>query len=193
MQDTLSRMFDPDHGAPETCEDPRPAGGQETRRFDDTNTSVPRPGSAARRNSGRAAAGAATRRRSAESRSFAASGRAAHRHCYSTGDRSRHSQRLPRPARRRPGKATIFAFSPTASSRKSLRFSSEAVPLSAVVLLDNDLDSRVATQVQKSLISIAAGFGPRRRSRARLLRRVSGDCLRLFLQQRRALHQSQAL
>jgi VWFA-related protein len=39
-------------------------------------------------------------------------------------------------------------------------FSSEAVPLSAVVLLDNDLDQRVVKDVQKSLISIAAGFGP---------------------------------
>jgi VWFA-related protein len=39
-------------------------------------------------------------------------------------------------------------------------FSSEAVPLSAVVLLDNDLGERVASQVQKSLTTIAAGFGP---------------------------------
>jgi VWFA-related protein len=39
-------------------------------------------------------------------------------------------------------------------------FSSEAVPLSAVVLLDDDLDQRVSANVQKSLISIAASFGP---------------------------------
>ncbi len=38
-------------------------------------------------------------------------------------------------------------------------FSAEAVPLSAVVLLDNDLNERVASQVQKSLVTIAAGFG----------------------------------
>jgi VWFA-related protein len=39
-------------------------------------------------------------------------------------------------------------------------FSAEAVPLSAVVLIDNDLPDRSATQVQKSLVSISAGFGP---------------------------------
>jgi VWFA-related protein len=44
--------------------------------------------------------------------------------------------------------------------QKIATFSSEAVPLSAVVLLDNDLDQRVVKDVQKSLISIAAGFGP---------------------------------
>ncbi len=45
--------------------------------------------------------------------------------------------------------------------QKITGFSSEAVPLSAVVLLDNDLGQRVASQVQKSLTTIAAGFGPR--------------------------------
>jgi len=40
------------------------------------------------------------------------------------------------------------------------QFSSEAVPLSAVVLLDDDLAQRAATQVQRSLTAIAAGFGP---------------------------------
>jgi VWFA-related protein len=44
--------------------------------------------------------------------------------------------------------------------QKIAGFSSEAVPLSAVILLDNDLDQRVVKDVQKSLISIAAGFGP---------------------------------
>jgi VWFA-related protein len=44
--------------------------------------------------------------------------------------------------------------------QKITGFSSEAVPLSAVVLLDNDLGERVASQVQKSLSTIAAGFGP---------------------------------
>lgn len=44
--------------------------------------------------------------------------------------------------------------------QKITGFSSEAVPLSAVVLLDNDLNERVQTQVQKSLTTIAAGFGP---------------------------------
>jgi VWFA-related protein len=39
-------------------------------------------------------------------------------------------------------------------------FSSDAVPLSAVVLLDNDLNQHVVTEVQKSLTAIAAGFGP---------------------------------
>jgi len=44
--------------------------------------------------------------------------------------------------------------------QKITGFSAEAVPLSAVVLLDNDLGVRVASQVQKSLTTIAAGFGP---------------------------------
>jgi VWFA-related protein len=39
-------------------------------------------------------------------------------------------------------------------------FSAEAVPLSAVVLLDNDLDQRVSSRVQKSLVAISASFGP---------------------------------
>jgi VWFA-related protein len=41
-----------------------------------------------------------------------------------------------------------------------LAFSSEAVPLSAVVLVDNDLEQKEAGQVQSSLAAIAAGFGP---------------------------------
>jgi len=40
-------------------------------------------------------------------------------------------------------------------------FSSEPVPLSAVVLIDNDLPQGAAKQVQKSLKAVAAGFGPR--------------------------------
>ncbi len=40
------------------------------------------------------------------------------------------------------------------------QFSSDPVPLSAVVLLDNDLSDRVTDQVQKSLTAISAGFGP---------------------------------
>lgn len=45
--------------------------------------------------------------------------------------------------------------------QKIARFSSDAVPLSAVVLIDDDLPDRVVSQVQKSLEAIAAGFGPR--------------------------------
>jgi len=41
-----------------------------------------------------------------------------------------------------------------------LRFSSDPFPLSAVVLIDDDLTQKQANQVQKSLIAIAAGFGP---------------------------------
>lgn len=44
--------------------------------------------------------------------------------------------------------------------QKIAGFSAEAVPLSAVVVLDNDLNERVAPQVQKSLSTVAAGFGP---------------------------------
>lgn len=39
-------------------------------------------------------------------------------------------------------------------------FSSQPSLLSAVVLIDNDLSQKMAGQVQKSLVSIAAGFGP---------------------------------
>ncbi|HXA78217.1 MAG TPA: VWA domain-containing protein [Candidatus Acidoferrales bacterium] len=46
------------------------------------------------------------------------------------------------------------------TEQKIIGFSAEAVPLSAVVLLDNDLNERGASQVQKSLTTIAAGFGP---------------------------------
>jgi VWFA-related protein len=44
--------------------------------------------------------------------------------------------------------------------QKISQFSSDPVPLSAVVLLDNDLSGKVSSQVQKSLVSVAAGFGP---------------------------------
>jgi VWFA-related protein len=44
--------------------------------------------------------------------------------------------------------------------QKIVTFSAEAVPLSAVILLDNDLDQRVSPRVQKSLAAISAGFGP---------------------------------
>jgi VWFA-related protein len=40
------------------------------------------------------------------------------------------------------------------------RFSAEPFPLSAVVLIDNDLAHKQAEEVQKSLTAIAAGFGP---------------------------------
>jgi VWFA-related protein len=39
-------------------------------------------------------------------------------------------------------------------------FSADPMPLSAVVLIDNDLPDRSATQVKKSLVAISAGFGP---------------------------------
>jgi Ca-activated chloride channel homolog len=39
-------------------------------------------------------------------------------------------------------------------------FSSDAYPLSAVILLDNDLSTKPAEQVQKSIESISAAFGP---------------------------------
>jgi VWFA-related protein len=38
-------------------------------------------------------------------------------------------------------------------------FTADPMPLSAVVLIDDDLPDRSATQVQKSLVSISAGFG----------------------------------
>src|SRR5690348_2942995 len=40
--------------------------------------------------------------------------------------------------------------------QKIRQFSSEPVPLSAVVLIDNDLDQRQESQVQKSLTAISA-------------------------------------
>jgi VWFA-related protein len=45
--------------------------------------------------------------------------------------------------------------------QKIAGFSSDAVPLSTVVLIDNDLPDRAVAQVQKSLEAIAGGFGPR--------------------------------
>jgi Ca-activated chloride channel family protein len=44
--------------------------------------------------------------------------------------------------------------------QKVRQFSAEPVPLSAVVLIDNDLGQQAAAQVQKSLTAISAGFGP---------------------------------
>jgi VWFA-related protein len=44
--------------------------------------------------------------------------------------------------------------------QKVLRFTAEPTPLSAVVLIDNDLAQKQAEQVQKSLTTISAGFGP---------------------------------
>lgn len=44
--------------------------------------------------------------------------------------------------------------------QKIATFSSDPVPLSAVVLLDNDLSDKVMPHVQKSLTTISAGFGP---------------------------------
>jgi len=44
--------------------------------------------------------------------------------------------------------------------QKIAGFSSDAIPLSTVVLVDNDLPDRAVTQVQKSLVAIAGGFGP---------------------------------
>ncbi|MGH9683664.1 MAG: VWA domain-containing protein [Candidatus Acidiferrales bacterium] len=40
-----------------------------------------------------------------------------------------------------------------------LQFSADPVPLSAVVIVDNDLSEKEAAQVQKSLRAVAAGFG----------------------------------
>ncbi|MGC2422585.1 MAG: VWA domain-containing protein [Candidatus Acidiferrales bacterium] len=44
--------------------------------------------------------------------------------------------------------------------QKILLFTSDPFPLSAVVVIDNDLSDKAAGQVQKSLVSISAGFGP---------------------------------
>ena len=44
--------------------------------------------------------------------------------------------------------------------RRVITFSAEPVPISAVVLLQNDLAEKQAKQVQQSLVSISAGFGP---------------------------------
>jgi VWFA-related protein len=45
-------------------------------------------------------------------------------------------------------------------AQKIASFTADPFPLSAVVLIDNDLSQKSADQVQKSLASIAAGFGP---------------------------------
>jgi VWFA-related protein len=51
----------------------------------------------------------------------------------------------------------IFADS---VEQKIQNFSSDPVPLSAVVLIDDNLPQNAAEQVQKSLAAISAGFGP---------------------------------
>ena len=44
--------------------------------------------------------------------------------------------------------------------QKILTFTAEPSPLSAVILVDNDLAQKQAEEVQKSLTAISAGFGP---------------------------------
>jgi Ca-activated chloride channel family protein len=44
--------------------------------------------------------------------------------------------------------------------QKILQFTADPFPLSAVILIDNDLPQKQAEQVQKSLTTISAGFGP---------------------------------
>ena len=44
--------------------------------------------------------------------------------------------------------------------QKIIRFTSDPYPLSSVVVIDNNLSQKQSVQVQKSLIAIAAGFGP---------------------------------
>src|ERR1700690_1863670 len=44
--------------------------------------------------------------------------------------------------------------------QKILRFTPDPTPLSAVILIDNDLAQKQAEQVQKSLTTVSAGFGP---------------------------------
>jgi VWFA-related protein len=44
--------------------------------------------------------------------------------------------------------------------QKIIQFSSDPYPLSAVVVIDNNLSTKQSAQVQKSLVAIAAGFGP---------------------------------
>src|SRR5271155_2917484 len=44
--------------------------------------------------------------------------------------------------------------------QKIVSFTADPFPLSAVILIDNDLSVKSADQVQKSLAAIAAGFGP---------------------------------
>ena len=44
--------------------------------------------------------------------------------------------------------------------QKIIQFSADPYPLSAVVVIDNNLGQKQSAQVQKSLVAIAAGFGP---------------------------------
>jgi VWFA-related protein len=44
--------------------------------------------------------------------------------------------------------------------QKILGFAADPVPLSAIILIDNDLAEKQAEEVQKSLTAISAGFGP---------------------------------
>ena len=59
--------------------------------------------------------------------------------------------------------------------QKILQFTADPFPLSAVILIDNDLPQKQAEQVQKSLTTISARLRAERRSRAGDLQRVSHD------------------
>jgi VWFA-related protein len=157
MQDTPLRMFDPDSGAPETTEKPAllPAG---KKRDASMTRMIPFLGVVLLFG---AAAGAQAQAPPAAPKQTAPQQQGAppiviptrlvivpvtvkDSHGQLVGDLSKDEFR-------------IFA---DGVEQKVIGFSSEAVPLSAVVLLDNDLNERVASQVQKSLSTIAAGFGP---------------------------------
>jgi VWFA-related protein len=56
--------------------------------------------------------------------------------------------------------AEDFRIFQDGQEQQILKFSADPFPLSAVVLIDNDLSQKQAEQVQKSLVAIASGFGP---------------------------------
>ncbi|HYL67718.1 MAG TPA: VWA domain-containing protein [Candidatus Limnocylindria bacterium] len=56
--------------------------------------------------------------------------------------------------------AEDFRIFQDGQEQQILKFSADPFPLSAVILIDNDLSQKQADQVQKSLVAIAGGFGP---------------------------------
>ncbi len=56
--------------------------------------------------------------------------------------------------------AEDFRIFQDGQEQQILKFSADPFPLSAVILIDNDLSQKQAEQVQKSLVAIAGGFGP---------------------------------
>ena len=73
--------------------------------------------------------------------------------------------------------------SQTMLSKRSFNFTSDPFPLSAVILIDDDLPQKQADQVQKSLATISAGFGPNDEAALVTYSEYPDDRRRFFVEQ----------